>query len=74
MRHTLEIHAARMRLRSCTEPLNALLRRPARTEQEAEAKAAAIREYWTQLRSDKELVYGPTPQGYRLPARANRFQ
>jgi hypothetical protein len=69
VRYTLEIHAARMRLRNSPATLAAVLRRPARTDQEAADKTAAIAEYWKQLRNDKELVYGPTPNGYPLRVR-----
>ena len=64
MRPAVELHAARMRLQNSAATLTAVLRRPARNDTQAAAKAAALKEYWQQLRNDKELVYGPTPNGY----------
>jgi hypothetical protein len=69
MKHTVELHAARMRLQNSAATLKAILRRPARNEVEAGAKASDLKEYWEQLKRDKELVYGPTPQGYTHAAR-----
>jgi hypothetical protein len=72
MRRVVELHAARMRLQNSAATLTAVLRRPARNETEAAAKETALKEYWQQLRNDKELVYGPTPNGYALTVRRQR--
>jgi hypothetical protein len=69
MKHSAEIHAARMRLRNSKARIAAIRQMPSETGEEAIKFTVALREYWEQLRADRLMVYGPDPQGYHHPAR-----
>lgn len=57
-----------MRLRSSEARLTRILRRSVNSDDERELKTQELRDYWKQLKRDKELVYGPDPQGYKHTA------
>lgn len=69
MKHTVNLQAARMRLRNSQARLEAIRRMPTGTPAETAKANAALKEFWSQINADKLLVYGPNEQGYHGPAR-----